>query len=533
MAEAVARRIKDAWSRAADGARAGFRRDPLFVVLFVALWICALVPLWAPRFLPLLDLPDHIDAIAMWHRYHQDAWGYSKYYDLNLLPLPYWGYFLPVNLLSYLMPVEIANKVYLSAYALCLPLATAVLARQMRRSHWLSFFAFPLVFNMNFSYGFITFCVGIVVLTFAVVVLDRYLEQPTERRAFALFALTLTLYFTHLLPWMFFGVASIVLVFCHGWHPRRILTAAGLELPSLFVALYGFHRAANGSTVVQTGKIAYEAKSEALINLLQEIPVRLIAGWPSNAPYWIVIGLSLTWLALLLTARSDVAAERADEAQERRGFPYRLELIALLAVAAYLFLPVHLFKPVDLWMIGGRFLTIVALFGALAARGPIVRHRRWLLVPVIVLSAYYPLALARNWVRFDRRAASFRRLMRRVERGSSTLVLVMGDGGDANVDPTALPYLQFHAYAQYLAGGYDPWSLPAGFPCTPKPGAALPAPRWKHPETFTFDADGIHYDYILTKNEWTDHAIFGPDDSGRAPLVAQDGEWRLYAVGQR
>ena len=528
MAEPVARRINEAWSRTVAAARAGVRRDPLFVAAFTVLWICALVPLWAPRFLPLLDLPNHLDAIAIWHRYRDPSWGYSKYYDLNLIPLPYWGYFLPVHLLSYLMPIEIANKVYLSAYALCLPLSTAVLARQMGRSHWLAFFAFPLVFNMNFSYGFITFCVGVVVLTFALVVLDRFLEEPTRRRGWALAILSIVLYLTHILPWMFFGVASMVLVFCHGWHPRRILVAAALEMPSLALAIYGFRRSA-GITAVQSGPFAYDAKSEELIGSLQQIPLRVVTGWPANAPYWIVIGLALCWLTVLLTARTD-----GDDGEARRfGFPYRLELVALLAAAAYLLLPMHLFKPVDLWMIGGRFITLVALYGALLPHGPLLGKRRLLLVPVMLLSIYYPLALAKKWVQFDRRAAGFRRLMRHVERGSSTLTLVLGDGSDLSVDPQAVPYLQFHAYAQYLAGGYDPWALDTGFPTVHKPNTGLPAPRWKHPESFTFDQHGTHYDYILTKGEWTDHAMFGPDDTGRAPLVAQDGDWRLYSVGRR
>ena len=227
MAEPLARRMEAAWSRTVAAARAGIKRDPLFFGVFVVLWICALVPLWAPRFLPLLDMPDHLDAIAIWHRYGHPDWGYSKYYDLNLIPLPYWGYFLPVHLLSYLMPIEIANKVYLSAYALLLPLSTALLARQMGRSHWLALFSFPLVFNMNFSYGFITFCAGVVVLMFALLVLDRFLEKPTTRRGWALALLSILLYLTHVLPWMFFGVASILLVFGHGWHPRRIAVDAG------------------------------------------------------------------------------------------------------------------------------------------------------------------------------------------------------------------------------------------------------------------------------------------------------------------
>jgi hypothetical protein len=529
MAAAIAPTARARLSRLWSDVRAAVARDPVYIGIFVALFVCTLVPLWAPRFLPLLDLPDHLDAIAIWHRYHDRSWGYSKYYNLNLIPVPYWGYFLPVHLLAYLMPVEVANKLYLSAYALLLPLSVVMLARQMGRSRWLALFAFPLVFNMNFSYGFITFCAGVVVLTFAIVALDRFLDAPTGRRGLALALLSLLLYSTHVLPWMFFGVASLVLACCHGWHPRRIAAAFALELPSLLLALYGFHASANGTTAVQTGPLAYAAKGEEVLNRLQDVPLRVLTGWPDNRPYWILIALALVWLALLLSARADAQ----DSDAGRHGFAYRLELLVLLAVAAYLFLPMHLLQPVDLWMIGGRFLTLVALFGALLPHGGVSGRRRLWLVPVVLLSVYYPLTLARKWLQFDHRAASFRRLMRHVERGASTLVLVQGDGTDASADYDAVPYLQFHAYAQYLAGGYDPWALPTGFPFYTKPGAGLPAPRWKHPETFVFDQHGVYYDYILTKGEWTDHAIFGPDDSARAPLIATDGDWRLYAVGRR
>jgi hypothetical protein len=365
-----ARALAASWARLRAAAVAAVKRDPLFVAAFVALWICALVPLWAPRFLPLLDMPDHLDAIAIWHRYREASWGYSKYYNLNLIPLPYWGYFLPVHLLAYLMPLEIANKVYLSAYALALPAATAMLAKQMGRSHWLALFAFPLVFNMNFSFGFITFCAGIVLLTFALVALDRFLQAPSRARAWALALLTLALYLTHVLPWMFFGVASLVLAFCHGWHPRRIAAAFALELPSLLLAVYGFHRAANGSTAVQSGPFAYEAKTEELLSALQGVPLRVLTGWTTNTPYWCLLGLAVCWLVILITARGDDAEERGS------GFAYRLELVVLLAVVAYIFLPTHLFKPVDLWMIGWRFLPIAALFGALLPHGPIAGKRR-------------------------------------------------------------------------------------------------------------------------------------------------------------
>jgi hypothetical protein len=178
---------------------------------------------------------------------------------------------------------------------------------------------------------------------------------------------------------------------------------------------------------------------------------------------------------------------------------------------------------------GGGFLTVVALFGALAVQGPIAGWRRWLLLPVALVALVYPLTLATKWVQFDRRAASFRRLMHLVERGSSTLTLVQL-GGDPGADKQAQPYLQFHAYAQMLAGGYDPWALDNGFPFTQRREASLPAPRWKHLETFSVGEHGVHYDYILTLSEMFDYSYHGPDDQGRAPLVGRDGDWRLYKV---
>src|SRR5207249_2251742 len=83
------------------------------------------------------------------------------------------------------------------------------------------------------------------------------------------------------------------------------------------------------------------------------------------------------------------------------------ELLAALGAAAYLFLPVHLLQPVDWWNIGGRFLAVTALFGALLPHGGIAGRRRLFFVPVILASIYYPIAMTRHWYAFDRRAAAF------------------------------------------------------------------------------------------------------------------------------
>jgi len=193
-------------------------------------------------------------------------------------------------------------------------------------------------------------------------------------------------------------------------------------------------------------------------------------------------------------------------------------------------LPVHMFKPVDLWMIGGRFVSVAALFAILLPHGSIAGRRKLLLVPAIALAIYYPQQLAKAWHKFDARAGHMRRLMAEVPRGSSTLVLVIGDATDPDIEKQTVPYLQFHAYAHYFAGGFDPWSLSTGFPIVQRPEMVKPSPVWKHPETFNLEVQGTAYDYILTKNETWDYSLFGPNDAGIAPLQDEEGDWRLYRI---
>ena len=186
-------------------------KDRLLWGSFALLWVCSLIPLWVPRFLPLLDLPNHLDAIAIWHRYYDPVVALLEVSTIcNLLPVPYWGYFFPVHLMSYLMPIEIANKVYLSVYALALP-------RRLRAAG-AAHGAQPVAGAVRLSAG----------LQHELLVRLHHLlrrlrraavraggrsiassNQPTRRTRSGCSALLTLLYFTHVLPWMFFGAAAM------------------------------------------------------------------------------------------------------------------------------------------------------------------------------------------------------------------------------------------------------------------------------------------------------------------------------------
>ena len=500
-------------------------RDPLLVATFALLWAACLFPIWYPRFLPLAYLPNQLAAVSNWHHYADPAWNLARFYQLHHAPLPYWGYQGVLHFLSYVFPIESANKIYLSLYALGLPVAAALLAQRMGRSPWLALFVFPLVFSMNIGHGYIAFCGGVTLALFAMVALDRFLEAPTRLSGAAVAVLTLALYFTHLLAWLYIGLATLVLLASHGWHPRRIGAAFGLLLPSVMVALWAVRVATHGHGAL-TAPLAWDAQTQPLLLTMIQVPNQLLYAWQDSRAYWVLLGLCAIWTILLLGARTDAH----DTEARRHGFVYRLELIFALTALGVCLLPVRIVQPAELSLANGRFVPVALTLLFLLPHGGLVGRRKLWLIPVAVLALYYPIRLGQKWKEFDARAVSLRRLLAEQPRGASTLTLYDGDGDDPAIMKQLQPLLAFHAYPQFYGGGFDPWALADGFPLSVRKSAALPAPAWRKPETFVADEHALAYDFVLTANETQDYAVFGPNDSVRFPLLRKDGVWRLYRV---
>jgi hypothetical protein len=499
--------------------------DRALVGALAVLWICALFPIWIPRFLPLLDFPNHLGAMAILHRHGDPSWGYDKFYTLNLKPAPYWGHYFPVHLLAYVVPLEIANKIWISAVALVFPLGTAVLARQLDRSPWLALLVAPFVFGYCFALGFLSFCGGVALFPWALWSLEAFLDEPTAGRGVALALLSCTLYLMHVMPWAVFGIAAGVILCSHGWQPRRLGAAAGCMLVSVVLALSGmiaqgtdkWATADAGSNVTHAGRWAmrFEPFRVALVGL----PERWLANLPHKLSTVILIVLLVSVIALVITSGREQAPAR------------RYGIILVLCLVMYFVLPQALYKPLAWWYIAGRMTAFLAVLLAIAPRGPITGNRRWLLAPAALIAIVFPLELARRWHKYDQRLAGFVRLMDKVPRGSSTLVLSLGRPDDPDVDRNSVPYMELHSLAQVMAGGFDPWAQATplgGFPMSPIPDKVLPAPYYARPQDFRMDAHGVHYDYLLTRNERKDYDLVRKD--GRAMMVGDDGAFRLYQV---
>src|SRR5258706_12619723 len=84
------------------------------------IWAFALVlgvcPLWVCRELPLVDLPQHLHLISVLHRLDDASTLYPELFARRPELTPYLGYYYAVSLLNWLFPLEVANRVFLSAY---------------------------------------------------------------------------------------------------------------------------------------------------------------------------------------------------------------------------------------------------------------------------------------------------------------------------------------------------------------------------------------------------------------------------------
>src|SRR3954451_23614905 len=101
-------------------------------LVWIALTIIAVVPVWTQRLLPQLDTPNHLALVRGWHSYNDPSYHIASYYTVRVRPVPYFLFYLVINLLLYAFQIEVANKLFLSAYLILFPLSVLTLTRALK-----------------------------------------------------------------------------------------------------------------------------------------------------------------------------------------------------------------------------------------------------------------------------------------------------------------------------------------------------------------------------------------------------------------
>ena len=496
------------------------RERRLFIIVFVVLEAAVILPLWVGRYLPLLDLPNHLSAVAIWHFYGDPRFDFARYYQLVLDPLPYWAHYYFVHLLAYVMPFEIGNKLFLTLYAIGFPLGARALARRFGRSDWVSLFVIPLVWNYSLANGFIAFLGGLALLPWALVLVDRHCCRPSGGGALAVWALGTSLYFFHIVPYALFLLLAGLLVLTQerALSPRyffaRMVPVGGSAVIGLFM-----QRHTGDMRSRSVGRGLYLV-FDSVKNNLVSFPKHLIDVLSSSTDEWVMAALGLAWAVWFVSGVYSLVAKRARGERLHDAWP---ELAFALTLGITLFFARTMMAPVYMYQINGRCAVVAALFGALALRGAPVGWRRALVVIVGAATLVFSFALTRMVRRFATRIAGFDRLVDEIPLHSRTLTLSFPPMDDPDVNVSV--FNEWGSYVQLRRGGYNFYNWDQ-FPLRYR--RHLPAPGWDQPATFNFAMHGRGWDYFLTHNEGALSQLTQAAAVGRVRLVDSQGPWKLW-----
>lgn len=491
-------------------------------IIWVALTIVALVPVWHQRLLPMLDTPNHLALARGWHEYRDPSWHIADYYTLRIRPVPYLLFYLSIHLLLYVCQIEIANKLFLSAYLIVFPLSVLALTRALRRSPWLALFAFPLAFNQNWIYGFSSYLMGTCFMFFSLAWLIRWLSGGRRWLLPALCVSSILTYFGHVMPWFCFGLCAIALLMLHWRDWQRGLSAALAMLPSLGFAIAAYVEEGRAHTYFKHGEGLGQLAGvwHDFPTLLMEFPRRIMELFPGNGDRDMLIALTLTFVALCIWR----GVHRLDESPIERK-----QIWVLLGVLfyAYCMLPYQVTKPMAWWYVSPRVPTMMAPILVMLPALQFERWRKLLVAPVVIVAIVLPLTLAKLYRDFSRRNAGFMHLVESTPRGARVMVVVRGmmrgpGSEELSGDPaTSAPvYWHFSSWPMALRGGYDPYVFDQGIPLVPK--QKLQAPPWTSTDLFEL-RQAPDFDFYIVRSP--------SDEMEREPslkVIERLGEWVLF-----
>lgn len=208
-------------------------------LLFLALVVIHLMPLWTYHHFPSQDGPAHLANAAILNEYHEpDRSTLREYYVLNDRFTPNWAGHLILAGLMALMAPSLAEKVFLSGYVILLPLAIRYAVTAIRQdSAFLALLGFPFVYNYALHMGFYSFSYSLAMFFFFSGYWLKHRERFGVRETVTLAALSLLLFFGHIVSTV---AAALEIVLMTMWlmvpELARQLRRRRFSLRSLYAA---------------------------------------------------------------------------------------------------------------------------------------------------------------------------------------------------------------------------------------------------------------------------------------------------------
>lgn len=306
-------------------------------VLFLALVLACLVPIWAVDHLPTVDGPCHTYNawVIRQHGNSEELPHLGRHYLIDWRPVPNWLSHAVMALLMFVFDPRIAEKILVSGYVVLFPVAARYAAGAVDPERkWLGYLSFPLIYNQLFQLGFYNFSYSLALWLLAVGYWWRRRASPDAGFAVRINLLLLLCWFCHIVSLALALLAIGVLWLAtlrQGWRTswRRHLLHVLILVPQVILPLW-FLAAQKGAVIPSSWT------TEKMVEFLAYLEVLVFFGPPQA---WMGRALALVFLLfLVLTLAGRVRRQGSRlriDVREEDGFL----LVSFLLIAIYVLSP--------------------------------------------------------------------------------------------------------------------------------------------------------------------------------------------------
>lgn len=399
---AAGERANDSASAAASSAAGplSWARSHAFALALTLALVATVVPLWCSRYLPMVDLPQHLLTMHIAGRLDESSLPYGDFFMNRPGFTPYLAYYSVVRAMSVVLPLEAANRVFLSVCAAGLPLATLWLLQALGRNRWLALLACPLAYDFSFKYGFTSQAAGVVLMVASLAAFVTRLRGRASSMWWdvPLVLLPMACVTAHALPFFLFLGALVVMCATFRAHalPTLVRTLPALGLFSTWAI-----------PAAERAHVIGRLETHPLLEHIRQFPEFVFAWFQGPGGYV----ASVSFLCLCSWAAALCRRERRRAA----ALPANRVMLVLFVVVAlgYLFVPWDLER---ILIVYPRLASLVCLVGLVALPLPAGRLPRSFRLAVIGFVIGFSAYLTLQFQRVDRTFGDLEDLAARMDR---------------------------------------------------------------------------------------------------------------------
>ncbi len=481
-----------------------------FLLIFFFTLLLYTFPLLRFRFLPFVDLPQHLYFTQIFLNFNNPL--YQNAYEMKLFPNHNIIYLLFAYILSPISSAALSLRIFIILSVILLPLSVLYLLRSLRGNKWIALLSFLFIYNFNLFWGFIGFVFALPIIVIIIALHEHSLQREDLKLRIITGLLFILTFCAHALTYLFSFLLYLGCFFVRWKRIKgRLLRFLLPLIPSLFFSLpWLYHQLKKEGAGTTLSLFSFSGKEvlTRIINFLNFLGVQ-----NNNLYKFSIVGF------LCLLGYSVYRLLKSKKILQQPSVILSLSLI-LISLLLYFFLPYQIGTAN---ILNQRFAICVLLFSIPLISLVIYRHRliHILLLGVVLLNGIDTII---RFQRFNDEAEPVTQVFEGLKAGK---IMVMLPYTRESSSIAGYPvFLHFPCYYAARYNGFVGFSLAHHhyFPIHYKFPPLLPWINEWNPPSFLFPDNWIIYDYFLVYQEPPNFSEYAKEWR----LLNRAEKWTLY-----